>query len=94
MSHALRRYGAEAGTVRAMVVRDGMLPVVAGVGAGLVAAYSLSNLLAATLFGVRPHDFGVFTAVALVLMAVGLAASGVPAFRASRVSPTVALRQE
>jgi len=86
--------GAEAGDVRAMVVRDGMLPVVAGVGAGVVAAYALSNLLAATLYGVEPRDVGVFAAVPLVLTAVGLAAAAVPAFRASRVAPTVALRQE
>jgi len=86
--------GAEAGNVRAMVVRDGMLPVLAGVGAGLVAAYALSNLLAATLFGVQPHDLGVFASVPLALTAVGLAAAAVPAFRASRVEPTVALRQE
>ena len=86
--------GAEAAAVRRMVVRDGMLPVVAGIGAGLVAAYSLSNLLAATLFRVEPHDLGVFATVPLALAAVGLAAAAVPAFRASRVAPTVALRQE
>jgi predicted permease len=86
--------GAEASVVRAMVVRDGMLPVAVGVGAGLVAAYSLANVLAAMLYGVRPHDLGVFVTVPLALLAVGLAAAAVPAFRASRVAPTVALRQE
>jgi predicted permease len=86
--------GAEAPAVRAMVVRDGMLPVAVGVAAGLVAAYSLANLLAATLYGVQPHDLGVFATVPLALLAVGLAAAAVPAFRASRVEPTVALRQE
>jgi putative ABC transport system permease protein len=86
--------GAETAAVRAMVIRDCMLPVVAGVGAGLVAAYALSNVLAATLFGVQPHDVGVFATVPLALTAVGLAAAAVPAFRASRVAPTVALRQE
>jgi hypothetical protein len=86
--------GAEASDVRAMVVRDGMLPVVVGVGAGLVAAYSLANLLAATLFGVQPHDLAVFATVPLALTAVGLVAAAVPAFRASRVAPTVALREE
>ena len=81
--------GAEAGNVRAMVVRDGMLPVLAGVGAGLVAAYALSNLLAATLFGVQPHDLGVFASVPLALTA-----ARPTAVSASRVAPTVALRQE
>jgi putative ABC transport system permease protein len=86
--------GADASDVRAMVIRDGMLPVVAGVGAGLVAAYALSNLLAATLFGVEPRDLTVFATVPLSLTAVGFAAAAVPAFRASRAAPTVALRQE
>ena len=76
------------------MVREGMLPVVAGVGAGVVAAYALSNLVAATLYGVEPRDVGVFAAVPLVLTAVGLAAAAAPAVRASRVAPTVALRQE
>jgi putative ABC transport system permease protein len=86
--------GAEASNVRAMVVRDGMLPVVVGVAAGLVAAYLLADLLAATLFGVDPHDPAVFVTVPLALAAVALMAVAVPAFRASRVAPTVALRDE
>jgi ABC-type antimicrobial peptide transport system permease subunit len=84
--------GAEAGPLRAMVIRQGMLPVVIGVGAGLVAAYFVANVLASTLFGVEPRDLGVFVTVPVVLLAVGLAAVCVPAFRASRVDPTVALR--
>jgi len=86
--------GAEASNVRAMVVRDGMLPVAAGLGGGLVAAYLLADLLAATLFGVEPHDFAVFVTVPFALAAVALTAVSIPAFRASRVAPTIALRQE
>jgi putative ABC transport system permease protein len=86
--------GAEARSVRRMVIRDGMLPVIAGGAAGLVAAYFLATLLAATLFGVEPRDVGVFTTVPLMLVTVALAAAAVPAVRASRVSPTVALRHE
>ena len=86
--------GADAAALRAMVIRDGMLPVVLGVAAGLVAAYFLANLLAATLFGVEPRDAGVFATVPLVLAAVAFAAAAVPAFRASRVAPTIALRHE
>jgi predicted permease len=84
--------GAEAGSLRAMIIRQGMLPVVIGVGAGLVAAYFGANVLASTLFGVEPRDLGVFVTVPAVLSAVGLMAVCVPAFRASRVDPTVALR--
>jgi putative ABC transport system permease protein len=86
--------GAEASNVRAMVVRDSMLPVVVGIAAGLVAAYLLADLLAATLFGVAPHDLAVFVTVPCALAAVALIAVAVPAFRASRVAPTVALRDE
>lgn len=84
--------GAESLSLRGMVIRQGMLPVVIGVGAGLVAAYFVANVLASTLFGVEPRDLGVFVTVPVVLTAVGLAAVCVPAFRASRVDPTVALR--
>jgi ABC-type antimicrobial peptide transport system permease subunit len=86
--------GADAPALQRMVIRDGMLPVAIGIAAGLVAAYFLANVLAATLFGVEPRDAGVFTAVPVVLAVVALAAAAVPAFRASRVSPTVALRHE
>jgi predicted lysophospholipase L1 biosynthesis ABC-type transport system permease subunit len=86
--------GAEAHALRRMVIGDGMLPVAIGIAAGLVAAYFLANLLAATLFGVEPRDAGVFAGVAVILVAVAFAAAAVPAFRASRVSPMVALREE
>jgi putative ABC transport system permease protein len=84
--------GAEAVSLRSMVIRQGMLPVVTGVGAGLVAAYFLANVLASTLFGVEPRDLSVFVTVAVALTVVGLAAVSVPALRASRVDPTAALR--
>jgi ABC-type antimicrobial peptide transport system permease subunit len=86
--------GAEAYALRRMVIRDGMLPVAIGIAAGLVAAYFLANLLTATLFGVEPHDAGVFAGVVAILAAVALAAAAVPAFRASRVSPMAALRED
>jgi ABC-type antimicrobial peptide transport system permease subunit len=84
--------GAKASDLRGMVIREGMLPVVAGIGGGLVAAYFLANVLAATLFGVAPRDLVVFVAVPVALTIIGLAAASVPAFRASRIAPTVALR--
>jgi ABC-type antimicrobial peptide transport system permease subunit len=84
--------GAGIPSLGGMVIRQGMVPVVAGVAAGLVAAYFLANVLASTLFGVEPRDPAVFVAVPAVLIAVGLAAVCVPAIRASRVDPTVALR--
>ncbi len=83
--------GAEPGALRNWVIRQGMLPVIAGVGAGLVASYFLANVLASTLYGVEPRDLAVFVTVPAILTAVGLAAVCVPAFRASRVDPTVSL---
>jgi hypothetical protein len=84
--------GAHPSTVRNMVIREGMLRVLIGVGGGLVAAYFLANVLASILFGVEPHDLAVFATVPVVLTAVALLAVSVPAYRASRVDPTVALR--
>jgi predicted permease len=86
--------GAETGNVRRMVIRQGMLLVIAGTVVGLIAAFFLSNLLASVLFGVQPRDAAVFAGVPAVLMLVAAAAVSIPAIRASRVSPLEALRYE
>ena len=86
--------GAEAGRVRSMVIRQGMLLVVVGLGAGLLAAYFLANVLASVLFDVEPRDPLVFVTVVAVLATIALAAVAVPAARASRVDPVEALRCE
>jgi putative ABC transport system permease protein len=67
---------------------------VAGICAGLAGAYALSRLLATLLFGIQPRDPLTFGVVAALLSAVALAACLVPARRASRVDPIVALREE
>jgi ABC-type lipoprotein release transport system permease subunit len=69
-----------------------MTPVVFGLALGLAAALALARVLAAQLYQVSPSDPVVFAAVAAVLAGVSLVASGVPAMRAARVDPTVALR--
>ena len=84
--------GARPRSVRNMVIREGMLRVLAGVGIGAGAAYALANVLASLLYGVEPHDAMVFVTAPLALAAVGLAAVCVPALRATRVDPTTALR--
>jgi putative ABC transport system permease protein len=86
--------GAQKGTVLRMIAQQGMLVSLAGVAAGLAGAWALSRLLAALLFAIQPHDWLTFAAVAAVLAMVSLAASLIPAGRASRVDPIVALRND
>jgi predicted permease len=84
--------GADAGRVRAMVVRQGMALVIAGMVVGLSSAYFLANVLASILFEVEPRDLPVFLSVTFGLGLIGLAAVAIPARRASRVDPIAALR--
>jgi putative ABC transport system permease protein len=86
--------GASRRIVLAHIMSQGMRPVMAGVVIGLVGAFALSHLLTSMLFGVAPADPLTYAAVALLAIATGLAACYVPARRALRVDPTVALRYE
>jgi putative ABC transport system permease protein len=86
--------GAGTGTVRKMVVFHGMRLALIGVTAGLAAAYGLSRLLATLLFGVKENDPAVFTSVAVLLSLVSLLAVWLPARRATRIDPVIALRYE
>jgi putative ABC transport system permease protein len=86
--------GATRADVRAMVLRQGL--GMAGLGAviGVIAALGVVRLLAGWLFGVSPADPATFTAIPLLLLVVALAACYVPARRATRVDPMLALRVE
>jgi putative ABC transport system permease protein len=87
--------GAQAGAVLGLVVRQAMMLASAGLLAGLAAALLLSRSLVQTLlFSTSPHDAGTFAAVAVLLTGVALTASYIPARRATRVDPVVALRAE
>jgi putative ABC transport system permease protein len=77
-----------------LVLFQALRMTMAGLAAGVAAAFGLTRLLHAQLFGVQPSDPLTFTAVPLILLVVALAAACVPALRASRVDPLVALRHE
>jgi putative ABC transport system permease protein len=77
-----------------LVVRDGLKLVAIGVIVGLVGAFTLSRLLTTLLFGVTPTDLITYVTVAFGLIAVALAACYIPARRAAKVDPLVALRFE
>ena len=86
--------GAERGRVMRMVLRDGMQAVVPGIAVGIVGALFLSRLIVGLLYGVAPSDPMTFGTVVAVLAIVTLAASLVPARRATRVDPMVAIRAQ
>jgi putative ABC transport system permease protein len=86
--------GAAARDIRALVFRDGMAPVALGIVAGSAATLASNRLLQSQLVGVSPFDPAAIVGALLLLMIVALMACGVPARRAIRVNPVVALRQE
>jgi len=86
--------GAQTGEILGMVLRQGLALAIGGAAVGLVGALIASRLMAGLLYGVRPTDPLTFVGVTLVLTAVALAACYIPARRAMRVDPLVALRYE
>jgi putative ABC transport system permease protein len=86
--------GAQPAWVLAMTIREGMKSTLAGAAIGLLAALALTRLMASLLYGVTPHDPVTFLGVTLLMCGVALAACYIPARRAMRVDPMVALRYE
>ena len=86
--------GAEAKDVLRLVLGQGLMLTLIGVGAGLISAYALTRLMVSLLYGVTATDYATFASVSAVLIVVGIAASYIPARRATKVDPTIALRTE
>ena len=86
--------GAQVSDVLKLVVRQGMVLALTGEAIGLIAAFALTRLMRGLLFGVTPNDAMTFVAVAGVLTIVALLACYLPARRATKVDPLIALRYE
>jgi len=86
--------GASGNAVTRMVMRNSLAMVLAGIAVGLPMAFWLSKLVKSLLFGVEPGDAATLAAATLPLVAIAALAAYLPARRAARIDPTLALRYE
>jgi predicted permease len=86
--------GASSADVRQLILLQGMKPALIGVAVGIAGALAATRLLSSMLFHVSPMDPSTFAAVAIGLMSVAVLACLIPAMRATRIDPTIALRRE
>jgi putative ABC transport system permease protein len=86
--------GARSRQVTAMVMWQGLAPIAAGVGAGIVLAIAIGGIVASLLFDVRPRDPAVIAGVAAIMAGAGVVACFIAALRGLRINPAAALREE
>jgi predicted permease len=86
--------GAQRANIYRLILRDGLLPVLAGAAAGIAIAFASARLVASLLYEVSPYDPGIVAGAVFVLMVVGTVACLLPARRAAMVEPMEALRSE
>ena len=84
--------GADRGRVQRMILREGGILLVIGLALGVVGAFVASGAMRGLLFGVAPHDPTTFTGVALLMAVIGIVACWIPALRAARIDPAIAMR--
>jgi ABC-type antimicrobial peptide transport system permease subunit len=84
--------GAQRANIYRLILRDGLLPVLAGAAAGIAIAFGFARVVGSLLFEVSPYDPGIVAAAVCVLLVVGTAACLLPARRAASVEPMEALR--
>ncbi len=86
--------GADSAQVHWMILKEGGVLVAAGLLVGSVSAFAASGLMRGLLFGIAPHDPVTFAAVATLMGIIGIAACWIPAARAARIDPAIAMRSE
>jgi len=86
--------GAQPKDILRMVIEQGMIPVLIGLGLGIALAFGLTRLIASQLYQVSPTDPASFALATLLLAVIALAACFFPALRATRIDPIKALREE
>jgi putative ABC transport system permease protein len=86
--------GARAGNVLSLIMRNGVVLVLTGIVIGAGSAFMLTRFMATLLFGIEPHDGVTFVIVPVVFFVIAVVAALIPALRATRVDPLVALRYE
>jgi predicted permease len=84
--------GADRGQVQRMILREGGVLLALGLVLGVAGAFFATGLVRGLLFGVAPRDPTTFVGVALLMMAIGIVACWIPALRASRIDPAIAMR--
>jgi putative ABC transport system permease protein len=86
--------GAARGSVLGLVFRRGMVTTLAGLAVGIAAAYAMAPMIASLVYGVSPKDPATFIGIPLALVAAAALAIYIPARRAMKIDPIVALRYE